>query len=142
MYKDTVTLFNKYHSKLGDMWFPTVLEGVDLITDRASIVAVYGADTADNASLHVKYGNGDKVSNKQYLPPKAWEKQTNDLLGDTLTFKSADFIYRGVWDSGVVNDDDYISSFFDHMKTQYDDVYAITTVAKYDCIPHFEIMCK
>lgn len=149
MYADTITLFNRYESRLGDTWYPTVLHGVDLNVDRASIIAKYGEGSADNAILHIKYSVADgvkTVGGKKYLPPKEWDKQTNDLLPDSLTFTSGqafDFFYAGEWPSAdPISDDSYLDGFYDYMSSRYDYVYAITSVAEYSVIPHFEIMAK
>ena len=56
MYKDTVTLFNRYVDSMGNtMWFPHVLTGVNLVIDRAVIVSKYGEESNDNAVLNIKY---------------------------------------------------------------------------------------
>lgn len=142
MYNDTITVFNKYHDIDHDLWYATILEGVDLGVDRASIVEVYGADSKDSARLHIKDVTVENTG-KTYLTPKKWENQNLDEVESTITFKAGDFIIKGPWDGAmVIDDDNYAKSFYDSMKTKLDDVYAITTVAHYDCIPHFEIMCK
>ena len=41
-----------------------------------------------------------------------------------------------------INDDDYRNGFFEEVKKEYDYVFAITSVAKYTVIPHFEITGK
>jgi triphosphoribosyl-dephospho-CoA synthetase len=57
MYEKTVTIFNYYESKTtGDAyWYPHVLSGVDLVTDKGAILKKYGPDATDNAQLHVRY---------------------------------------------------------------------------------------
>lgn len=151
MYKDTITLFNRYDSALGIMWFPTIIHGVDLNIDRAAIVAKFGEESQDNAKLHIKYSviDGKKtVADKQYLLPKAWENQTNDLLANTLTFNDGqkfDFFFEGEWESTApIMDSDYDAhlGFYAYMNKEYDHVFAITAVAEYSVIPHFEIMAK
>ena len=63
MYSSKITLFNYYESATtGDVyWYPHVLSGVDLITDKGAILKKYGPDATDNAQLHVRYTvqNGD-----------------------------------------------------------------------------------
>ena len=155
MYSKTVTVFNYYESKTtGDAyWYPHVLSNVDLNTDRGAIIKKYGADTADNAQLHILYGTNrsgqkviaDKDSNAiPWLPPKEWQKQTNDLLPETLTFSpESDFFWEGEWDKGVVNDDDYRGGFYQYMNQNKDNVFKITSVGgPYSLIPHFEILAK
>ena len=41
-----------------------------------------------------------------------------------------------------LSDNDYVEGFYDYMNSTFDGVYAITSVAKFDLIPHFEITGK
>ena len=68
MYKDTITLFNRYSSGLGVLWYPTVLQGVDLNTDKANITSKYGTDTTATATVHIKY---DVFDGNKYVENKA-----------------------------------------------------------------------
>lgn len=146
MYADTITLFNRYSSKHGDMWLPTVITGADLNTDRATVVAKYGESSADKAMLHIRYEvkNGKPyVAGKRYLSPKVWELQTNDELANTLTFtpgQDFDFFWAGEWlETEPINDEDYAEGFYSYMNRNYDGVFAVTNAAMYSLIPHFEI---
>lgn len=145
MYSDTVTIFNRYESRLGDMWYPTVLHDVNVMADRAAIVQKYGEESKDNAVLNVRYDVGDMIAGKSYLTPKAWDRQTNDLLPQTITFtpgEKFDFFYVGEWTDDPIADDDYENGFYDYMNSTYDGVYAVTSVSKLGIIPHFEITGK
>ena len=158
MYDETVTIFNYYESATtGDSyWYPHVLSNVDLNTDRGAIIKKYGADTADNAQLHVTYHMHDTgpedtrklIATKSglvlWVPPKEWKNQTNDLLSKTITFSpESDFFWEGEWDKGVVNDDDYRGGFYQYMNQSRDNVFKITSVGgPYSLIPHFEILAK
>lgn len=155
MYDRTLTIFNYYESPTtGDAyWYPHVLSNVDLNTDRGAIIKKYGPDTADNAQLHILYGTNqsgqkviaDKDSNAiPWLPPKEWQKQTNDLLPETITFSpESDFFWEGEWDKGVVNDDDYRVGFYQYMNQSRDNIFKITSVGgPYSLISHFEILAK
>lgn len=68
MYNDTITLFNRYESKLGDTWYPSILHNTNLNMDKASIVAKYGSDSQDNAVLNVQYSlkSGQKMVGRNY----------------------------------------------------------------------------
>ncbi len=150
MYNDTVTLFNRYHRRDGDIWYPTILRGVNVNIDKAAIIAKYGAESQDNASLHVRYTtqNGQKtIGGKIWLPPKSWDMQTNDMLPQTITFSSGtafDFFCLGEWDgSEPIQDNDYSSDsgFYGYMNRTRDYVFSISSVGgPYSIIPHFEIM--
>lgn len=149
MYSDTITLFNYYKSSLGDMWYPTVIHGVNLLIDKAAIVAKYGAENKDNAILNIHYHTVDGqvfVDGKPYLPPKEWERQTNDMLAESITFASGtdfDFFMLGEYPvKEPIKDEDFKNGFFEEVKKEYDYVFSITSVAKYSVISHFEIMGK
>lgn len=153
MYNDTVTLFNRYESRLGDTWYPTILRGVNLLIDKAAIIAKYGPDSSDSAVLNVRYRNvgGKKiVGDKIWLPPKEWDKQTNDSFARSITFTDGtefDFFILGEWEGGEdpVSDDDYQEGFYNEINRSRDYVFAISSVGgpyHSSIIPHFEIMGK
>lgn len=161
MYQATVTVFNFYESPSAALWFPHVLTGVDIVTDKGQMLRQYGPDSTDAAELHIAYTEQDgkkiivnALSSEPalntlgeplpWLPPKEWAKQVNDMLDDTITFKSNDFFWIGEWKDGPVNDDEYIAmryaSFYDYMNRNFDYVFNITSVGgPYTVIPHFEI---
>ena len=149
MYNDTVTVFNRYVDSLKNtIWYPRVISGVNLIIDKAAIVSKYGAESKDNAILNIKYHAVDgtvMVGNKTYLPPKEWKRQEEDKLPESITFSSEgsefDFFILGDYGSTepVIDEN---GDFYSHMQKEYDYVFAITSVAKYSVIPHFEITGK
>lgn len=144
MYQDTITLFNRKPGDRGqgDTWYPTVIKGVNLNADRAAILAKYGADSQDNASLFIRYKKPTEtvlVADKPWMSPKEWDRTV-----DSITFTSGtnfDFFWKGEWTGGIVSDSDYgPEGFYDYMNRAYDYVFAISSVAMYSVIPHFEIM--
>lgn len=143
MYKDTITLFNrKPGGSMGDTWYPTVIKEVNLNVDRAAILAKYGAEAQDNAVLHIRYqmdGENIMVSGKPWTSPKAWDKTE-----DSITFNpDGDFFIKGEWDLGIVSDADHgPDGFYAKMNREHDYVFAVSSVARYSVIPHFEIMGK
>ena len=147
MYSDTITLFNRYHSRLGDMWFPHIIHNVDLVIDRASVIAKYGVESNDVAKLHIKYANGMLIENKPYLESKEWYKLTTDELKDHITFNPDgnffDFFIVGEYESeDPIMDDDYQEGFYEHMEDDYA-CYVISSVSSpYKIIPHFELLAR
>ena len=149
MYNDTVTVFNRYVDSLKNtIWHPHVLSGVNLIVDKAVIAEKYGEVSKDNAVMNVKYRFVDgsiMIGDKPYLQPKEWENQTNDKLSESITFsnESTEFDFFMLGDYGSkepILDED--GDFYSEMQKRYDYVFAITSVAKYSVIPHFEITGK
>ena len=150
MFADVITVFNSYEDSLKNVtWYPTVIHGVNLLIDKAAIVAKYGAESKDNALLNIHYKTVDgqiMVDDKLYLPPKEWERQTNDKLAETITFASGtefDFFMLGEYpEIKPILDEEYRNGFFEEVKKEYDFVFAITSVCMYSVIPHFEITGK
>lgn len=134
MHNDTVTLFNRTSD---GRWLPTVLTGVNLNMDRASIVARYGEQAKDSAVLNIPY-TGDKIiAGKPWKPPKEWDG------ADSITFRSGnefDFFWLGEWTGGEVADSDYKGGFYQHMNKTHDYVFAVSSVAWFTTILHFEVV--
>lgn len=148
MYQDTITLFNRVPGgNAGDSFSPTIIRSVNLNIDRAAILAKYGPDSKDSAVLHIRYRNKegeisivcDSKADKKWMSPKAW-----DRTGETITFNpDGDFFIQGEWTGGIVSDADYgPDGFYSHMNRTHDYVFAVSSVARYSVIPHFEIMGK
>lgn len=166
MFGDTVTIFNRYESRLGDTWYPTIIRGCHLNMDKSAIIAKYGADSKDNAVLNIRYSiedlqagepqckqipwlNGKKlvIADKIWLPSNQWDAQVNEELPKTITFEDGnnfDFFWFGEWTGdSVISDDDYASDegFYGYMNRTWDYVFSISAIGgPYSVIPHFEIM--
>lgn len=147
MFDGTVTLFNGRRAGDGSVtWYPTVLEGAELQTDRAAIAAKYGAESADKAILYMPYvwNAGPTVGGKPYLTPRLW-RAAEDPAG-AVTFQTGaefDFFIEGTWeDTAPIDDGVYTAGLYDHMNRTMDGVYAIDAVSRYDLIPHFEVTGK
>ncbi|MBO6267731.1 MAG: hypothetical protein J6N19_01135 [Clostridium sp.] len=164
IYKQTVTLFNRVpiaHDSGEFIWYPTVLEGVHLVTDESASWNNNGGMKNDNVRLHVRYlvsgtdalikcrnpGETEVVQKKYYLP-----KEYRRLLApeEAITFqfgnKYYDFFIEGELDEDFpvpISDVSFTrQGFLDYMNTRYDHVFVITSVSKYNLIPHFEIMAR
>ncbi len=77
MYKDSITLFNRLKKPEGDLWYPTVINGVNLNIDKGAVVKQYGPETTDSCVLNVKYkkqGNDILIGDKLWIPPREWQK--------------------------------------------------------------------
>lgn len=133
MYNDTVTIFNAYEDKKQaiNRWYPTVLEGVELQINRGMTVTTDGNANDNTASLHIR-NDLDK-----YLNPVAFKKAEDRENHFTLGQK--DFFVEGELDLIVIEEDDYPNGFFEYIKSEYDNVFKITTVERYKVIPHFEV---
>lgn len=152
LYKQTVTLFNRVASKSGDVvWYPRLLTGVHLITDHSATWNNYGGQQSDNVRLHVRYtprADGRAViAGKVYVNRKEW-KELESVSG-FITFSYGDdndfdFFMEGKYDTmSAINDAEYSrNGFYNYMNKNYENVFAITSVSKYNLIPHFEIMAR
>lgn len=114
----------------------------------------YGPDSTDKAELHIAYTekDGQKIITDAagkgliWLPPKAWTKQNDDDLPDSITFNPAmDFFWKGEWTgedpiSEAAYTDRLNEGFFAYMNRMYDFVFKISSVSgPYAVVPHFEI---
>lgn len=149
MFTDTITLFNRKVGAEGDTWYPSVLRNVQVNTDKAAILAKYGAESADSAVLHVRYsrdGDSKLVCGKPWLPPKEWQALSNPATAITFAIGTQfDFFWLGDWgNKDPVYDADYPDTdFYTHMNKTYDFVFAVSSVGgPYSAIPHFEILGK
>lgn len=147
MYNDTITLFNRYKTSAGDLWYPSILHDTHLNMDKSAIIAKYGPESKDKAMLNVRYedcAGAKMIGDKTFLPPKKWSQQEEGGLPGFLTFTDGqrfDFFYLGEWpDADPIPDDDYAEGFYNYMNASYDYVFAITAVSgPYSVTPHFEI---
>lgn len=136
MFTDTVTIFNYHEDKKQGiaMWYPTVLDGVELQIAKGINVSKSGNDNADSANLHIKINADIRKVYKKPMEYKALENKQG-----YFTLKSNDFFMAGAYDNSPIDEADYPNGFFEYMKANHDDVYNITTVDVFKAIPHFEV---
>ena len=146
MYDSTVTVVNRSGSeKKGFVWFPTVIDGVNLIVDKGAVTARTGLAEANKANLHIQYisvGGKVLVVGKPYMLPKEWNTQSDEEKATSITFnEGCDFFIDGEYAEKVIVEDEsiYTNGLLSYMKSKYDNVFKINTVGKYSLIPHFEI---
>lgn len=146
MYKNTVTVFNRYFSEIeGSLyWLPTIVENCDLIVDQAKIISEYGTASSDTAKLHIRLFDG-KIGEKPYLKPIEWEEQTFLEMKKSVTLHGGgdefDFFAEGAWEiADPILDENYKKGFYDYMRTHFDNVFAVTKVGEYSLIPHLEVV--
>ena len=159
LYKQTVTLFNRVSAKSGEVfWYPTVINGVHLITTKSSSWSGRAENESDDVRLHIQYtpSGSDALIKcaddqfKKWLEPKVWRRLPQEEKLENLTFAFGDaevfdFFVEGVFAgaSGPISDSAYErKGFYNFMNSQFDGVYAITSVSRYNLIPHFEIMAR
>lgn len=134
----TVTLFNRsYNAETEkETYYPTLLEGVDLVETKGANVSRSGMDSADAAKLFVRIADVGKTI-KPYLPPKEWKELPEEEKPNYITFTPAeDFFIKGDHTDLELPEE----SAFEWMRDNFDDCYKVTTVDKYeDILPHFEI---
>ena len=131
----TVTLFNRsFNAETEEeTYYPTLLEGVDLVETKGANVSKSGMDSADAVKLYVDFGN----IAKPYLPPKEWENMPDKCKQHFLTFNPAqDFFIKGDHTDLEIPESEAFGWAHDNL----DSVYKVTTVDRYeDIMPHFEV---
>lgn len=132
-YNKTVTIWNRATSDdvLGDdEWYPTVISGVRIRETQGANITTTGLKEADKVKLHIMT---DSLP-KPYLDPLQWE---------SLDDKSEAFTLQSDKDFFVVGDvsdvEQRAANFYDYMEKHYDGVFRISTIDKYEVIPHFEV---
>lgn len=144
LYKQTITLFNRLTVDDVVVWYPFVIPNVHLVVDKSIVIASYGEQSQDNARLNIRYtvsGKDAVINGKTYMMPKEWARNANPLQNFTFGFGDAfDFFVEGDYGSTeVISDDAYRNGFYNYMNRTRDNVFAISTVSKFNLIPHFEI---
>ena len=149
LYKDTITLFNRYEVDGSYCWFPHVLENVHWWGSDGASVSTYGDRATDNVSVNIRYGNSSDepiIDRLIYVSPKKFRRIDYENAADYITFAygdAFDFFIVGKYeaDDEVISDDEYASSggFFNYMNHENDEVYAITSCSKSRFLPHFTI---
>lgn len=141
MYRDTVSVFTRKCVRNADVWYCTVIANADFNADRGAIIAKYGDNSADNAKVHIKYADGEIIADKQYVTPKVYQGLAD--CANHITFQPGDIVMLGEWTGdAVIEDSSFHSGFYELLNKTYDNVYRITSVAKYSVIPHFEVLAK
>lgn len=135
-YNKTVTVYNKTKSGLmgTETWYPTVLKNVRLLVTKGANITKSGKDNADAATLFIKPDLLSETS-KSYLPAKEWLRMPDKCKENFFTFNSGeDFFVEG--DTTV---EEPKEQFFAYMKDKYDNCFKVTTVDRYELIPHLEV---
>lgn len=131
----TVTLFNRsFNAETEEeIYYQTLLEGVDLVETKGANVSKSGMENADAAKLYVDFNNIAKT----YLPPKEWKNLPDKCKQHFLTFTPAtDFFVKGDCTGATLPEE----NAYEWMQENFDDVYKVTTVDKYeDILPHLEV---
>ena len=134
----TVTLFNRsFNAETEEeTYYPTLLEGVDLVETKGANVFKSGMDSADAAKLFVCIADVGKTI-KPYLPPKEWKALPEEEKPNYITFTPAeDFFIKGDHTDAALPENDVYQWLLDNC----DDCYRVTTIDKYeDILPHFEV---
>ena len=140
MFGDVVTVFNRREG----LWYPTVIEGVQVQRTEGAGPADYGGRRADGVTVLIPYMQQEGaavVAGKTYLPPKCWRQA--DRPEAYITFDTGEqfgFFLVGTWEGqGPVRDQDWPEGFFGRMDRERDGVYAIASAARFEALPHFEI---
>lgn len=140
-YNKTVTIWNKGAAKKGDLWgretwYPTIIKNVRLLVSRGTNIQQSGNSSADSCRLHIM----DRVSkpDKKYLPPAEWHASEEQENYYTLESEKDSFFTEG--DSSGA--ETAVDNFFETMKDQYNNCFRISSVDRFDIIPHWEVWGK
>lgn len=140
-YNKTVTIWNKYTDGLmeTETWLPTLIKNVRLLVSKGNNVMNSGLDAADSARLHIMDGISDL--NKPYLDPIAWGKLSAEEKAEYFTLESENDSFFAEGDTSEV-DPSGKENFFDFMKKNQYNCFKITSVDRFEIIPHWECWGK
>ena len=140
-YVDTVTIWNKYVDGIWEkeIWLPTLIENARLLVSRGNNIQNSGNSSADSARLHIS----DMESNakKPYIDPAQWNAMTPDEKERYFTLESENNSFFVEGDCTGVKASEH-ESFFEYMKNSYQNCFRITSVDRFEIIPHFEVWGK
>ena len=141
VYQDTITVFN-FHAD-SNLWYPSVVDGTDLIEHDGTASTHHGKESTDNAEIIIHCGADRSVITssgvKAYVSPKKYGSCEHPE--SKITFKpECDFIYAGAWpDLEPIDDDEYENGLYHAMNDEHDGIYMIQSVTHFKLLPHFEI---
>lgn len=125
-----VTVFNQsINGETGEcVYFPTLLQNVDIVVKCSKTATKDGHQDADVVTLYV-----EDVEN--YKKPKEWENLEDAEKKQYFTFAPRkDFFVKG----NCL--DEYSGQSYEEMRARYDDCYIVESVSIYeDILPHMEI---
>lgn len=132
-YTKTVTIFN--YSPGSDVldeetYYATVLHNVRLLEAAARETVTDEVKEADKARLHIRL---DQLGAINYVQPIVYNSLQDKTNYFTLC-QDKDFFAVGDLSGVTVTD-----NFFKYMKEHYDSVYMVSSVDKFDLIPHLEV---
>lgn len=140
-YCKTVTIWNKYVDDLWEkeVWIPAVIENVRLLVSRGNNVQNSGNTAADSVRLHIS--DALSKSQKRYFPYAEWAalEIAEREVYYTLESENNSFFVEG--DSSK-EDGSAQPNFFEYMKEHYANCFRITSVDRFEVIPHFEVWGK
>ena len=104
-----------------ETWFPTVIDAVRILETKGTNIQKSGNQQADAVRLHIS----DLFSkpDKPYATPEEW------IPGETYTLNDQTFFSKGDT-SAITPDKDFFAR---------SDVFHISSVDRFEIIPHFEI---
>ena len=132
MYQATVTVFNFYKSPSAALWFPHVLHGVDLITDKGQMLRQYGPDSTDAAELHVAYSPlspswemvHDYIPTLENTPAVEWtsDEEKEKHIGEKFYFSDgkSSGVYQFGYDAGKMENNEGYVNWLKSLKDVYE----------------------
>lgn len=140
-YNKTVTVWNKYATGLmeNETWLPTLIENVRLLVSRGNNIQNSGVESADSARLHIM--DGVSIPAKGYLPPPDWNSLEGPEKAGYFTLDSGNDTFFVEGDTTAVDPADK-TNFFNFMKENYHNCFKITSVDRFEIIPHWECWGK
>jgi hypothetical protein len=122
-YNKTATIWNRTTSGPWEeeTWIPTVIQYVRILSSRGTNIMKSGNSDADSIRLHIS----DDISEA----PVPYAKPEDYIPGETYTLDNNTY-----FTDGDTSNEEPTKAFFDRS-----DVYHVSSVDRFDLIPHFEV---
>lgn len=125
-YVNTATIWNKKESGAWEetTWFPTVIENVRVLESRGTNIQKSGNVQADSVRLHIS--DEHSRPDKPYATPEEWIPYESYTLDENTYFSKGD-----------TSEEEPTKAFFERS-----DVFHVSSVDRFDLMPHFEVWGK
>lgn len=139
-YNKVCTIWNRSVDGLmeTETWYPTVIENVRILVSRGNNIQASGNSSADSCRLHISDWYSE--ASKPFLPPEQWSHLVQSEKSNFYTLEDKDSFFT----EGDTSNISYINKkqFFQWMKQNARNCFKISSVDRFEIVPHWEVWGK
>jgi len=141
-FNQVVTVWNrrkatKNRLEAQEVWYPTVISNVRLLVTRGNNIIKSGLESADSARLHIL--DGVSIESKTFKNRVEWDALTDDEAQNFWTLDSDNYTFFVEGDLSGIS---VVPNFFEEIKKSYNNCFRISSVDRFELIPHWEVWGK